>query len=136
MAHFAQLDDSNTVLQVLVVNNSDIDNLPFPESEPVGIAFLDNIFPGSKWAQTSYNGSFRVRYAAEQYVFVPNTSASQYGGFAPPKGADYFIWDDPNCQWIPPVPYPSDGKVYYWNFATRQWELMNPQPPVQVTVIG
>ena len=42
MAHFAKLDQNNLVIEVNVVNNDDIQNLPFPESEPVGIEFLTN----------------------------------------------------------------------------------------------
>jgi hypothetical protein len=64
MAHFAKLDENNVVLEVNVVNNADIGDLPFPESEPVGIAFLNN-WAGQvfNWKQTSYNASFRGRYA-------------------------------------------------------------------------
>jgi hypothetical protein len=64
MAHFAKLDENNVVLEVNVVNNADIGDLPFPESEPVGTAFLNN-WAGQvfNWKQTSYNASFRGRYA-------------------------------------------------------------------------
>ena len=32
MAHFAKLDENNVVLEVHVVSNDDIQNLPFPEN--------------------------------------------------------------------------------------------------------
>ena len=35
MAHFAQVTD-NKVTNVIVISNDDVDNLPFPESEPIG----------------------------------------------------------------------------------------------------
>ena len=52
MAHFAQIDDTNTVLRVDVVNNATIDDLPFPESEPVGQAFLASLGIEGTWIQT------------------------------------------------------------------------------------
>jgi hypothetical protein len=64
MAHFAWLDQNNVVYQVSVVNNSDIDNLPYPESEPVGIAYLTSVHgEGFVWKETSYNANFRGKYA-------------------------------------------------------------------------
>lgn len=135
MAHFAQLDENNMVVNVVVVSNDDINNLPFPESEPVGIAFLTNLIPGTKWAQTSYNSNFRVRYAGIGYTFVPNSSATQNGGFAPPKYYSSWVWSDSNCDWIAPIPYPTDGKDYMWDEEKHIWfsafVLSNP-----VTTIG
>jgi hypothetical protein len=64
MAHFAWLNADNLVYQVSTVNNSDIDDLPFPESEPIGIAYLTSVHGnGIIWKQTSYNANFRVKYA-------------------------------------------------------------------------
>lgn len=64
MAHFAQLDENNIVLQVIVVNNNVIENLPFPDSEPVGVAFCQSLFGADTvWKQTSYNANFRKNYA-------------------------------------------------------------------------
>jgi len=64
MAHFAWLDNDNKVYQVSVVNNSDIQDLPFPESEAVGVAYLTSVHGSGKvWKQTSYNANFRDKYA-------------------------------------------------------------------------
>lgn len=79
MAYFAQLDDASVVLQVIAVTNATIDNLPFPDSEPVGVAFCQSLLgPDTVWKQTSYNGNFRGVYAGIGYtynatldVFVP-----------------------------------------------------------------
>lgn len=136
MAHFAEIDQNNNVLQVLVVNNSDINNLPFPESEPVGVAFLQSLFPNTNWVQTSYNGNFRVRYTGVGGVFYPNCTATIYGGFGNAKPYDNWVFDEIQCLWIPPIPYPDDGKAYYWDENTNSWVLSPDQPPVPVTVVG
>ena len=69
MAHFAKLDENNVVLEVLVVSNDALGNLPFPESEPVGVEFMNSLFPGTNWKQTSYNASFRGCYAGIGYTY-------------------------------------------------------------------
>jgi hypothetical protein len=119
MAHFAQIDGNNVVQSVLVVSNNDVGNLEFPESEPIGIAFLDNLLPDHRWLQTSYNNNFRVRYAGIGYTF--HAECGEYGGFAPPADYDYFVFDETTCSFIPPIPYPDDGYAYYWDDATRSW---------------
>jgi hypothetical protein len=62
MAHFARIEN-NIVQQVIVVNNEVLENKPFPESEPIGIAFCKSLYgENTEWLQCSYNGNFRKRY--------------------------------------------------------------------------
>ena len=71
MAHFVQMI-GNTCGQVIVVNNEVLENKPFPESEPIGIAFCKSLYGAdSEWLQTSYNGNFRGRYAAPGSIYDP-----------------------------------------------------------------
>ena len=119
MAHFAQINGNNTVINVLVVSNNDVQNLPFHQSEPIGVAFLQNLFPNTTWKQTSYNNNFRFRYAGIGYEF--HLECGTYGGFAAPPAYLDFIFDETTCSWIPPVPYPNDGNTYYWNDARHEW---------------
>jgi hypothetical protein len=69
MAHFAQLDDTNTVTQVIVVNNSELLNESGNESEQKGIDFCKSLF-GGNWIQTSYNGNIRKNFASIGYLYV------------------------------------------------------------------
>ena len=81
MAHFAQVTN-NVVIDVIVVSNDDCDNLPFPESEPVGQAFIASLGFTGEWLQTSYNSSFRGLYAGIDYTF--DGSLGEYGEFVAP----------------------------------------------------
>jgi hypothetical protein len=64
MAHFAKVKN-NLVQEVIVVNNEVLENKPFPESEPIGIAFCKSLYgEDTEWLQTSYNENFRGKYAS------------------------------------------------------------------------
>jgi len=55
MAHFAEIDNNNLVLRVLVVDNL---------LEEEGANFLSNTLGlGGTWIQTSYNNNFRGKFA-------------------------------------------------------------------------
>jgi hypothetical protein len=66
MAHFAELDKEKMVTSVVVVKNEVLD--PNNE-EQSGIEFLSQLYGHGKWVQTSYNGSFRGRYAGIDYTY-------------------------------------------------------------------
>lgn len=123
MANFALLDENNIVQNVDVVDNETINNLPFPDSEPVGIEFLQTIYgPSSKWAQTSFSGSFRYRYAGIGYFFDDNVQA-----FIAPKPYQSWLLNTSDYSWVAPIPYPNDGKPYYWDEETESWvEIPSP----------
>jgi hypothetical protein len=73
MAHFARVED-NVVKEVIVINNEVLENKPFPESEPIGIAFCKSLYGAdTEWLQTSYNKNFRGRYAGAGSVYDPVT---------------------------------------------------------------
>ena len=61
MAHFAKIENG-FVSQVIVVNNEVLKDENGQERESIGAAFCHNTF-GGEWVQTSYNGSFRGKYA-------------------------------------------------------------------------
>lgn len=63
MAHFALVDNTNIVREVIVIANDDCGNLDFPESEPVGQAFIASLGFAGEWLQTSYHANFRGKYA-------------------------------------------------------------------------
>jgi hypothetical protein len=117
MAHFAELDQNNIVLRVIVVHNNDCLDADGNESEMVGAGFCAKLF-GGNWKQTSYNGSIRKNYAGIGYIYRPDIDA-----FVAPQ--PYPSWSlDSDAKWQPPVPHPTDGKMYSWDEATQLWVLI------------
>ena len=100
MAHFAQLDDQNTVLQVIVVNNNELMENDV-ESEAKGIAFCQSLFPGTSWVQTSYNANTRKNYAGIGFTYDSARDA-----FIPPKPGDSWVLNENTCQWGSARPVP------------------------------
>jgi len=71
MAHFARVED-NIVREVIVINNEVLENKSFPESEPIGIAFCKSLYGSdTEWLQTSYNSTFRDKYAGSGDLYDP-----------------------------------------------------------------
>lgn len=63
MAHFAEIDNTNKVLRVLVVDNA---------QEHRGQEFLaEDCKLGGIWIQTSYNGNIRGKFAAIDDIYDP-----------------------------------------------------------------
>jgi hypothetical protein len=63
MAHFAKIEN-NIVREVTVVNNEVLKDENGVEQESIGITFLKSLFgEDAQWVQTSYNASFRGKYA-------------------------------------------------------------------------
>ena len=118
MAHFAEVDENNIVIEVNVVDNDKLLDPNGVEQESLGVAFL-TIWSGgySNWKQTSYNGKFRKNYAGIGYTYD-----SQRDAFIPPKPFDSWILNEETCLWYAPTPYPTDNKDYYWDEETLSWK--------------
>jgi len=82
MAYFAEIQN-NEIIQVIAISNNDVDNLPFPESEPIGQAFIASVGIVGEWLQTSYSGSYRGIYAGIGFTFNP--WLGEYGEFVAPE---------------------------------------------------
>lgn len=62
MAYFAEIDQDNRVLRVVVVANKNTSDENGNEVEQIGRDFCNRLLGGS-WVQTSYNSNFRGKYA-------------------------------------------------------------------------
>jgi len=135
MAHFAELDEDNKVLRVVVGCNQDIANNGGELSIEAANHFA-TVCPlsinGVKWVQTSYNNNFRKKYAAtgDTYDLIKDK-------FIAPQ--PYPSWSlDNNDDWQAPVPYPVTYTLnlttlngglkedpYGWNEANQSWDLQS-----------
>ena len=105
MAHFAEIDQNNVVLRVTVVHDS---------LEANGAQWCHDTLGGT-WVQTSYNGRIRKNYAGIGFTYDPTRDA-----FIPPQPYSSWTLDEATCQWVPPVPMPTDG-MYVWDESTLAW---------------
>jgi hypothetical protein len=119
MAHFAQLDENNNVIQVIVVDNSTIINSNGIEIEELGIQFCKELVGQStNWIQTSYNSNFRKNYAGIGFTYDELRDA-----FIPPKPYPSWILNEDTCVWESPIPYPNNDEDYIWNENNQSWDV-------------
>ncbi len=89
MSHWAEIDENNTVLRVLVGDNND------PAGDEGYQWLLDNL--GGTWIKTSYNGNIRKNYAGIGYTYDEARDA-----FIAPKPdchPDLVTLDEETCRW-------------------------------------
>ena len=136
MAHFAELNSSNEVLRVVVIDNSDVMNNG-GEQSTAAEDFVETIVPfsvtGVSWKQTSYNDRFRKQYAS-----IGHTFDNSKDKFMDPK--PHASWTlDGNDDWQAPVTYPNDLEenslkvLPHWDEDNSRWlgtTYSNAEPPV------
>ena len=92
MSHFAELDDNNIVIRVLVGDNN------YPAGDEGYSWFVNNL--GGRWVQTSYSGRIRKNYAGIGYSYDAGRDA-----FIAPKPEchpDAVVFDEETCTWSCP----------------------------------
>jgi hypothetical protein len=121
MAHFAQIDNNNIVINIIVVHNNELLDQNNNEIEQKGINFCKSLFgENTKWVQTSYNGNFRKNYAGIGYTYDESRDA-----FIPPKPFNSWILNETTYNWEAPIPIPisTDDKIYFWNEENQSWNI-------------
>lgn len=90
-----------------------------------------------KWIQTSYNSRGGVHYLPDSsipsgkehlrynYAGIGYTYDETRDAFIPPKPYDSWILNEDTCLWESIIPYPLDGKEYYWNEEVLNWVEYN-----------
>jgi len=86
MSHWAEIDNKNKVLRVLVGDNNDANG-------DEGYQWLlDNL--GGTWIQTSYNNNIRFNYAGIGYTYDADKDA-----FIAPKCHNEAVLNEQTCRW-------------------------------------
>ena len=122
MAHFAKLDENNTVTFVTVGRQED-DGL---EEELTART-------GDVYRQTSYNTRGGVHYtdgepSADQskalrfnYAGIGFTYDADRDAFIPPQPYASWVLNEDTCLWQAPIEYPADGGAYTWDEESGDW---------------
>jgi len=122
MAHFAELDENNVVLQVIVVHNNELLDDEGQENEAKGVEFCNSLFGHNNWIQTSYNNNMRKQFAGVGFSYDDVNDV-----FVAPQPFPSWSLDE-NYDWQPPVEYPADeigeNQNYVWNEETQSWDLI------------
>jgi hypothetical protein len=101
MAHFAEIDENNKVIRVLVTDNND------PNGDEGYKWLIDNL--GGRWIKTSYNT------LGGKHLLGGTPLRKNYAGIG-------FTYDERLDAFIPPKPI-EDGE-YVLNEETGRWKLV------------
>lgn len=140
MAHFAKIDESNVVLEVLRVNDEDASN------EAAGQAHLEthNNWPANLWVQTSYN-TWANQHQLEgtpfrgNFACIGSTWDSTNEIFWSPQPYASWTKDNPTASWVSPAGAEpaltaeqsqqnldgTHGWKYNWNEGNQSWNLVD-----------
>lgn len=133
MSHWAEVDENNVVLRVLVGDND------MPDE---GYSwFVENL--GGTWLKTSYNTFGGVYYDPETNMPSEDQSKAFRGNYAaggfsyneeldafiPPKPHNSWILDETTYNWVAPIPPPPPEEYdggFWWDEESLSWILEDP----------
>ena len=118
MAHYALIDNSNIVTQVIVGHDEE-DDYDWEEhyAEDFSLTCRRTSYNTRGGVHITGGTPFRFNYAGIGFTYDSVRDA-----FIPPKPLPSWVLDETTCQWEPPVAMPTDGKFYRWNEDTLNWE--------------
>lgn len=105
MAHFAEIDENNTVLRIVVTDND------YPNE---GYDWLVDAF-GGNWIQTSYNATIRKNFAGVGFTYDAERDA-----FIAPQPYPSWTLNEGTCQWEAPTAKPEG--LYVWDEESVTWK--------------
>jgi len=106
MSHFAEVDENNIVLRVIVGDN----NMPNEGYDWI----VENL--GGNWLKTSYNGNIRKNFAG-----IGSTYDESRDAFIPPKPYESWVLNEETCKWKAPVEKPTENGFYMWDEDSLSW---------------
>lgn len=118
MAHYAFLDESNIVTEVIVGKDEG--------EEDINWEVHYGNFRGQVCKRTSYNTQGGVHNGGgtpfrKNYAGIGFTYDEQRDAFIPPQPYASWVVNENTCLWDAPVPYPDNGERYQWDEDQGQW---------------
>ena len=98
MRKFAEIDENNVVIRVLVANDE---------------AWLTENLDGV-WLE-SFDDGTRVRRAGAGFTYDADRDA-----FIPPTPYPSWVLDEDTCLWVAPIAYPAEGD-HVWDEQAGDW---------------
>jgi hypothetical protein len=109
MAHWAEINENNIVVRVVVTDNDD------PNGDEGYQWLLDNL--GGRWVKTSYNNKIRKQYAGTGFNYDEDNDV-----FIAPQPLPSWVLNS-NFDWEAPYPKPRKDRFYFWNEETISWDI-------------
>lgn len=116
--YWAELDDNNVVLRVIVAEEHEVQEL------------------GGTWLETFQGRQIVVPGQpavprSMHFASVGDIYSEQYDTFIKPKPNNSYVFDETELIWVPPLPYPSDNgtivdgkeRTYVWNDDEETWDI-------------
>lgn len=138
MAHFAQLDSDNRVINTIFIDNSVLLDDEGNESESLGLDHINthHAQPGTTWKQFSINSNVRGHSAEIGGYYLPESDT-----FTSYKTHDTWVLKDDNYTWKAPVDPPTGigpMQTYFWCDVTKNWIVVDlpeeePEEPEEPT---
>lgn len=110
MSHWAEIDENQKVIRVLVGDNND------PNGDEGHQWLIDNL--GGTWIQTSYNSTIRGKFAG-----IGDTYLADEDIFVAPQL--FPSWIRNGSTWDAPIPMPQDENMYEWNENEGAWNVIS-----------
>ena len=108
MAHYAQINSDNVVVNVLVMDN----DMETNDGEQACIDWLQANVHADDWVKTSYNNNIRKQYAGVGFTY--DSSKDKF--ISPQPYASWAL--DSDDDWQAPIEMPDDAsadKMYVWD---------------------
>jgi len=110
MSHFAKINPSGIVENIIVAEQE----------------YIDTLLDKDSWVQTSYNTRGGVHLFGgvplrKNYAGYGYTYDSVRDAFIPPKPYPSWILNEDTCLWEAPVQMPVDENIYLWDESLVNW---------------
>ena len=128
MAHYAQLDNSSVVINVITGNDEppSVGGIPGTDlywekfyTQETGIVHIKTSYNTHCNVHTFGKEPFRKNFAGIGYTYDADRDA-----FIPPKPYPSWNLNEDTCTWKAPFPVPDTNNLYMWNEEKMDWDLI------------